>query len=183
MGFKVLLCGAVARRSVQQNMQSRGERRNRGKLLYSGLLMSYERENTAPAKTSLCSPSNKWEGVCLRRWTQAFPEHRLEQQLLDRVTVKSLPSAVMVLSQEFSFWRSYSCTPTKWSPERYHAQRELPFPKSSLPCLRFLNTWFALDAVQHQFLIVNTSALLLQNTAMFQTTEISTITSTSILHK
>ena len=66
-GFKVLLCRSVARWSVQQNIRSMGKERNAGKSLCSGLLMSYELENTAPSKTSLCSPSNKWEGIWLRR--------------------------------------------------------------------------------------------------------------------
>lgn len=48
----------------------------------------------------------------------------------------------------------------------------------------FLNTWFTLDVVQHQFLIANTSVLLLYNNiVMSQTIEISAITTTSISHK
>lgn len=182
--FKVPLCRSVARWNIQQNMHNRGKERNARKSLCSGLLMSYELENTAPSKTSLCSPSNKWEGIWLRRWTKAFPEHELEQQLLNRVTIKSLPMAVVVLSQKSLFCPCFVCTPTKWSPERYHAQGELSSPETSLPRTRFFNTWFTLDVVQHQFLIANTSVLLLQNnTVTCQTTEISAITTTSILHK
>lgn len=66
-GFTVLLCRSVARWSIQQNMYSRGKERNAGKSLCSGLLMSYKLENTALSKTSLCSPSNKWEGIWLSR--------------------------------------------------------------------------------------------------------------------
>ena len=137
--------------------------------------MSYKKQNTASFKTSLCSSPSRWEGIWLRRQTQAFPEQRLEQQLLKRVTMRSLPTAVIVLSQKSSFCPCFLCTPTKWSPERCHAQREISSPETNLPCMRFLNTWFTLDVV-HQILIANTSVLLLQNnTVTCQTIEISTL--------
>lgn len=71
--------------------------------------------------------------------------------------------AVMVLGYESSLHPCFVCTPTKWSPERYHNQKELSSPETNLPCTRFLNVWFTLEVVKHQFLVTNTSVLLLQS--------------------
>lgn len=91
---------------------------------------------------------------------QTFAEHRLEQQLLDRVTVESLPMAIMILSQESSFCYVL-CTHQQNCPQKDIMHKELFSPETNLPCTRFLDIWFTLDVIQHQFLIVNTSAFLL----------------------
>lgn len=161
-------------------IRTAGEDRGRLESL-SGLLMSYKLENTDSSRTSLCSPSKEWEGIWLRWWAQAFPEHGLKQRLLDRVTIK-LPTAVMALSYKSSVCPCFVCTPTKWWPERSHGQKELSSPEADLPCTRFLNTVFTLGVVQHQFLVANTSVLFLQdNTVMCHAVEISVIKTPSIL--
>lgn len=179
--IKIFLCRSAARWSIWQNIRSMGREKKAGKSFLLGLLMSYKLKNTDSSRTSLCLSPKDWEGMWLRWWTQASLEHRLEQRLLDRVTMR-WPTAVMVLDYESSLCPCFVCTPTESSPERCHNQKELSSSETNSPCIRFLIFSFTLDVVQLQLLVANTSVLLLQNSTLRgQAVEFLVIKATSIL--
>lgn len=118
--FKVLLCRSAARWSTQQTMCSTEREKKPGKSIFLGLLMSYKLENTDSSGTSPHSHPKDWECVWLRWWAQAFPEHRIEQRLLNRVTIVTHGShgiGLWVLTPPMFCMHTYKMVPREipWS--------------------------------------------------------------------